>query len=144
MKFKRLAAAVMAATMCGSLFVGCGNAKKDDTAAGEEKITATDEGIGDCAERNQADENGKWLQTMCDQFNSEHPDWDLTFEYGVCSEQDAGKIVPQDPRVEEMYTSLLTTSFRHLLMLTLLQSLVERQQIMLRKLTQMQLWIQYQ
>ena len=41
MKFKRLAAAVMAATMCGSLFVGCGNAKKDDTAAGEEKITAT-------------------------------------------------------------------------------------------------------
>ena len=35
MKFKRLAAAVMAATMCGSLFVGCGNAKKDDTAAGE-------------------------------------------------------------------------------------------------------------
>ena len=34
---------------------------------------------------------------MCDQFNSEHPDWDLTFEYGVCSEQDAGKIVPQDP-----------------------------------------------
>ena len=41
MKFKRLAAAVMAATMCGSLFVGCGNAKKDDTATGEEKITAT-------------------------------------------------------------------------------------------------------
>ena len=38
MKFKRLAAAVMAATMCGSLFVGCGNAKKDDTAAGEEKM----------------------------------------------------------------------------------------------------------
>ena len=37
MKFKRLAAAVMAATMCGSLFVGCGNAKKDDTATGEEK-----------------------------------------------------------------------------------------------------------
>ena len=106
MKFKRLAAAVMAATMCGSLFVGCGNAKKDDTAAGEEKITATIKVWG-CAE-DQADENGKWLQTMCDQFNSEHPD------------------------------------FRHLLMLMLLQSLVERQQIMLRKLTQMQLWIQYQ
>ena len=95
MKFKRLAAAVMAATMCGSLFVGCGNAKKDDTAAGDEKITATIKVWG-CAE-DQADENGKWLQTMCDQFNSEHPDWDLTFEYGVCSEQDAGKIVPQDP-----------------------------------------------
>ena len=95
MKFKRLAAAVMAATMCGSLFVGCGNAKKDDTATGEEKITATIKVWG-CAE-DQADENGKWLQTMCDQFNSEHPDWDLTFEYGVCSEQDAGKIVPQDP-----------------------------------------------
>lgn len=50
MKFKRLAAAVMAATMCGSLFVGCGNAKKDDTAAGEEKITATIKVWG-CARR---------------------------------------------------------------------------------------------
>ena len=56
MKFKRLAAAVMAATMCGSLFVGCGNAKKDDTATGEEKITATIKVWG-CAE-DQADENG--------------------------------------------------------------------------------------
>ena len=106
MKFKRLAAAVMAATMCGSLFVGCGNAKKDDTAAGEEKITATIKVWG-CAE-DQADENGKWLQTMCDQFNSEHPDWDLTFEYGVCSEQDAGKIVPQDPENSgDVYLSLI-------------------------------------
>ena len=140
MKFKRLAAAVMAATMCGSLFVGCGNAKKDDTAAGEEKITATIKVWG-CAE-DQADENGKWLQTMCDQFNSEHPDWDLTFEYGVCSEQDAGKIVPQDP--ENSGDVYFFANFRHLLMLMLLQSLVERQQIMLRRLTQMQLWIQYQ
>lgn len=34
---------------------------------------------------------------MCEKFNTEHPEWDLTFEYGVCSEQDAGKTVPQDP-----------------------------------------------
>ncbi len=45
----------------------------------------------------QAEENGKWLQTMCEQFNSEHPEWNLTFEYGVCSETDAGKTVTQDP-----------------------------------------------
>lgn len=37
MKFKRLAAAVMAATMCGSLFVGCGNAKKDEQQQARKK-----------------------------------------------------------------------------------------------------------
>ncbi len=95
MRFKRFAAAAMAATMCGSLFVGCGSAKTSSTASGDEKITATIKVWGSAED--QADENGRWLQTMCEQFNSEHPDWDLTFEYGVCSEQDAGKTVPQDP-----------------------------------------------
>lgn len=95
MRFKRLAAAAMAATMCGSLFVGCGSAKTSSTTSGDEKITATIKVWGSAED--QADENGRWLQTMCEQFNSEHPDWDLTFEYGVCSEQDAGKTVPQDP-----------------------------------------------
>lgn len=41
--------------------------------------------------------NGKWLQTMCEKFNAEHPNWDLTFDYGVCAEADAGKTVTQDP-----------------------------------------------
>ena len=26
--------------------------------------------------------------TMCDQFNELHPNWDITFNYGVCTESD--------------------------------------------------------
>ena len=37
----------------------------------------------------QDQEYGAWLQTMCEQFNGLHPNWDITFEYGVCTESDA-------------------------------------------------------
>ena len=40
MRFKRLAAAVMAATMCGSLLVGCGGSDNKSTD-NNENITAT-------------------------------------------------------------------------------------------------------
>ena len=39
---------------------------------------------------------GAWLVTMCDQFNELHPEWDITFEYGVCTESEAKSLVPQD------------------------------------------------
>ena len=44
----------------------------------------------------QNPELGQWLNTMCEQFNELHPEWDITFEYGVCTESDAKKLVPQD------------------------------------------------
>lgn len=42
-------------------------------------------------------EQGNWLPTMCDKFNAEHPEWNITFKYGVCPEGDAGAMVSQDP-----------------------------------------------
>lgn len=96
MKKRRIAASLMAATLGVMALAGCGSAKDNSTNnTSTEKISTTITVWG-CAE-DQADENGKWLQTMCDQFNSEHPEWDITFKYGVCSEQDAAKTVPQDP-----------------------------------------------
>lgn len=44
----------------------------------------------------QNPELGAWLNTMCEQFNELHPEWDITFEYGVCTESEAKKLVPQD------------------------------------------------
>lgn len=44
----------------------------------------------------QSEENGNWLATMCEQFNAEHPEWDITFKYGVCAEGDAKATVTQD------------------------------------------------
>lgn len=98
MRFKKLAASVMMAAMTAAALSGCGSGKDSaatGTQASTEKISTKLTVWGNTED--QAEENGKWLQTMCEQFNSEHPEWDITFEYGVCSEQDAGKTIPQDP-----------------------------------------------
>jgi arabinogalactan oligomer/maltooligosaccharide transport system substrate-binding protein len=34
---------------------------------------------------------------MCDKFNELHPEWDITFKYGVCSEGDAKTNLTNDP-----------------------------------------------
>ena len=98
MRLKKLAAALMLTTMCGSLLTGCGSGN-DSASTGkdsktDEKITATIKVWGPAED--QAEENGKWLQTMCEKFNAEHPNWDLTFDYGVCAEGDAKATVTTD------------------------------------------------
>ena len=37
----------------------------------------------------QEDQDTGWLAQECDAFNAAHPNWDITFEYGVCPEGDA-------------------------------------------------------
>ncbi len=61
----------------------------------EEAITATIT-VWSPSEDQSAD-MGNWLPTMCEQFAAEHPNWTLTFEYGVCAEGDAKATVTQDP-----------------------------------------------
>ena len=48
-----------------------------------------------------------WLAKECDAFNAAHPNWDITFNYGVCAEGDAKATVTQD--VENL--SLIHISF---------------------------------
>lgn len=68
----------------------------ETTAAEEEEaITATITVWG--PSEDQSADMGNWLPTMCEQFAAEHPNWDLTFEYGVCAEGDAKTTVTQDP-----------------------------------------------
>ena len=45
----------------------------------------------------QSKENGEWLQTMCESFAEENPQWDITFVYGVADEATAATQVSQDP-----------------------------------------------
>lgn len=45
----------------------------------------------------QAKENGEWLQTMCEAFAKEHPEWNITFVYGIADEASAAGQVAQDP-----------------------------------------------
>lgn len=114
---KKILAVLLASAMVASL-AGCGNSSTEAPAenteaeapaenteapaenaeaeapAEEEAITATLL-VWSPAE-DQSEENGNWLPTMCEQFAAEHPNWDITFEYGVCPEGDAKTNVIQD------------------------------------------------
>lgn len=45
----------------------------------------------------QSKDSGQWLQTCCELFNEAHPEWDITFVYGVADEATAADAVAQDP-----------------------------------------------
>lgn len=80
---KKMLALLMAVCMVATL-AGCGEKKKD--------VQLTVWGPSE----DQSDETGNWLQTMCEKFNEAHPEWNITFTYGVCAEGDAKATVTQD------------------------------------------------
>ncbi len=100
---KKVLAMLLATTMVATAFAGCGS--KEETsgeatttetgAEGEEAITATITVWG--PQEDQSEDNGNWLKTECEAFAAEHPEWNLTFEYGVCAEGDAKTNVGTDP-----------------------------------------------
>nr|WP_294491961.1 extracellular solute-binding protein [uncultured Mediterraneibacter sp.] len=44
----------------------------------------------------QSVDQGQWLQTCCNAFAKEHPEWDITFVYGVADEASSAGQVAQD------------------------------------------------
>lgn len=117
---KKALALLMATAMVASL-AGCGSKEETTTAestataettVAEEEATETTAAETTAAEEeeaitatitvwgpseDQSADMGNWLPTMCEQFAAEHPNWTLTFEYGVCGEADAKTTVTQDP-----------------------------------------------
>ena len=101
---KKIIALLMACMMVVGLFAACAPAEPEPstgaqtgnqnagTADAPIDITLTVWGPAE----DQADENS-FLQTACKKFAELHPEWNITFNYGVCSEGDAGKNVTQDP-----------------------------------------------
>ena len=118
---KKKALAILMATAMTASMAACGNSAanggNDATNAGSDKTedaaTTDDAATDDAADsteeeaitceltvwapsEDQAEENGNWLPTMCDAFAAEHPNWNITFNYGVCAEGDAKANVTQD------------------------------------------------
>lgn len=114
---RKVVSVFLAAVMAVGMLAGCGsddgasasksNKTDSSSAKSESSSSATSESKTDEEEikttltvwgpsEDQASESGEWLQTMCKQFNEEHPNWDITFEYGVCAEGDAKSTVTQD------------------------------------------------
>ena len=88
---KKTVSLLLAVLITMTAFCSC--SKKEGGGKGDvEKITLTVWG----PQEDQPDSEG-WLPTMCDMFNDAHPEWDITYKYGVCSEGDAGKSISADP-----------------------------------------------
>lgn len=123
MQLRKLVASCLTLSLMTVSLMGCGS--KDNTkdagsnttdvkqeSSNESQDTSSDaQGSSDAVEAKkvnltvwgpQEDQaaNGEYsdgiLKAMCDKFNEVHPEWDITFEYGVCSEGDARDIVTKD------------------------------------------------
>ena len=88
---KRAVSALTAAVMIASLAVtgltGCGNS--DDGKESVRLMVWSPQG-------DQSKDKGEWLQTCCNAFAEEHPEWDITFVYGVADEASSAGQVSQD------------------------------------------------
>lgn len=106
---KKVLALFMAAAIAATM-IGCGDKQTGtDKPANTDKIESTDnkesvpvDEVKDVAitvwapSEDQNDEAGNWLKTTCEQFSAAHPEWNITFTYGVCAEGDAKATVTQD------------------------------------------------
>ncbi|MBE6976454.1 MAG: extracellular solute-binding protein [Ruminococcaceae bacterium] len=86
---KKILSLLLAGAMTVSLTAACAS---EQTGGEAEKMTLKVWGPSE----DQDPATGKWLQTTCEKFNQLNPQWDITFEYGVCGENDAGKKVTAD------------------------------------------------
>lgn len=86
-KAVRLAAGLCAASL---LLAGCSSSTG---GSGTEKIRLM---VWSPSE-DQSKDSGQWLQTCCENFAALHPEWDITFVYGVADEAVAAGAVSQDP-----------------------------------------------
>ena len=92
---KKIVALLLACMMIVGLFAACGNETANNGGNAPAEVTDITLTVWGPSE-DQADENS-FLQTACKKFAELHPEWNITFNYGVCSEGDAGKNVTQDP-----------------------------------------------
>jgi len=96
MKMKKIMVLFLVTALCITSVFGCGKSNSSNATTGTQDVVKATVKVWGPAE-DQSTEQGKWLQTMCEKFNVDHPEWDLTFEYSVCSEGDVAKTIPQDP-----------------------------------------------
>lgn len=117
MKMKKVTAMMLSAAMCATALAGCGakdnapaenpapaesaapgeSAAPAESAAPVETKDVTLKVWGPQEDQNPVDGYDKGiLAAMCDSFNEAHPEWNITFEYGVCGEDVAKDEVTKD------------------------------------------------
>lgn len=116
---KKAVTLLLVAAMTATMVAGCGNkaasneaaadSTANDEAAATEETTGTEAAAEDTADSDeeawsgtltvwspQEDQDTGWLAKECDAFKAAHPNWDITFNYGVCAEGDAKSTITQD------------------------------------------------
>ncbi len=71
-----------------------GNNETTAASGGEESITCNL--LVWTPSEDQSPDYGNWIQTQCDAFAKEHPNWNITFSFGVASEAEVAKLIAQD------------------------------------------------
>lgn len=84
---------MLAAGLALTALSGCAGSEGQGGAGGGEDIRLM---VWSPSE-DQSKDSGEWLQTCCDKFADLHPEWDITFVYGVADEATAAGQVSQDP-----------------------------------------------
>ena len=96
---KKLVSLLLVSAMAFGTLAGCGNSndsKKTDTKdAGESKDGETKD-VSLTVWSPQEDQDTGWLKQQCEAFNEAHPEWNVTFTYGVCPEGEAKDTVKND------------------------------------------------
>ena len=82
-----LTAAVLVTSLAVTGLTGCGSGND-----GKESVRL----MVWSPQGDQSVDQGQWLQTCCNAFAEEHPEWDITFVYGVADEASSAGQVSQD------------------------------------------------
>ena len=87
---RRKLSAALALTLAGACLAGTltGCSGNSDTESVRLMVWSPSE--------DQSKDSGEWLQTCCERFAEMHPEWDITFVYGVADEAGAAGTVSQD------------------------------------------------
>ena len=101
---KKLVSLLLVSAMALGTFAGCGSKGEADQPAGTQDATAETQKAAEEEKKDvaltvwspQEDQDTGWLKKECDAFNEAHPNWNITFEYGVCPEGEAKDTVKND------------------------------------------------
>lgn len=86
---KRAAALCMTAVLAVTGLAGCSKGAGEDKESVRLMVWSPSE--------DQSKDSGEWLQNTYEDFAKLHPEWDITFVYGVADEATAATQVAQDP-----------------------------------------------
>ncbi len=101
MKVKKMLSILLSASITATCMLGCGaSSQQSDSkaaAGGNDGGKITLKVWAPQEDQSPSDEYPKGIVPyLCDKFNEEHPEWDITFDYGVMSEGDAAKEALKD------------------------------------------------